>query len=53
MVADTAHVFGWLSILVFILAKILSLFALVFFPLLSCVFVKNLRVLIVWGVVRD
>jgi hypothetical protein len=47
-VASAAHRFCWLSILVFILAKILSLFALVFSPLLSCGFVKNLWILVVW-----
>jgi hypothetical protein len=47
-VAGTTHGFGWLSISVFIIAEILSLFALVFFPLLSCGLVKNLRVLIIW-----
>jgi apolipoprotein N-acyltransferase len=36
-----AHDFGWLSILVFILVEILCLFALVFFPLLSCEFLKK------------
>jgi hypothetical protein len=45
-VAGSAHGFGWLSISVSILVKILSLFDLVFFPLLSCGFVKNLWVLV-------
>jgi hypothetical protein len=46
-VVGSAHGFGWLSTSVFF-AEILSLVALVFFPLLSCGFVNSLRVLVVW-----
>jgi hypothetical protein len=48
MVISTTQDFGWLPISVFILAEIWSLFAFVFFPLLSCEFVKNFQILVVW-----